>query len=1004
MRAYWTVVVALAALMVPASGFAQASIAGAVKDTSGAVLPGVTVEASSSALIEKTRSVVTDGTGQYRIENLRPGTYTVTFVLPGFNTAKRDGVELTGSFAATINVELRVGALEETITVTGETPVVDVQSATRQRVVDRTITEAIPAGRLPNSYATLIPGMSMTSSSGSQDVGGSALSGNLTSLSIHGISGNDMRTTTSGVNYNTVGSFGSLTPAMPNMAAIQEVTVDYASVSAELGMGGVRINFIPREGGNTFAGTFFGSFTNDSLSATNFSDDLKARGLITPDKMKKNWDINPGFGGPIKKDKLWFFGAGRYNGSQLFTGGMFHNTNANNPSQWAYVPDTSRPASNDSEWADGLIRFTWQANAKNKVAVQWDQQKICNCLATVSATQAPEAGRYWHFPFERAILADWTSPLTNRILLEGAALARHERYIMDRPRDLNPLMINVLDQSNNRSYRARDQYADNWTPNFNVRFAASYITGAHAVKVGFNRGQGSVTSRNFDNQPVSYRVNTVNGVPIPNQITLRSMPFTTINKIDHDAGIFAQDKWSIGRLTTTFGVRFDFFRSSFGAVTVGPSILTPSRDISLPETKNLGWNDVTPKFGASYDLFGDRKTALKVSANKYVAAQGATGGLGNTPSPVNRLVLTTNRAWTDANGDYVPQCNLTAPAANGECGAMANANFGRQVPGTEFDPDVLRGWGHRGYNWEFSAGVQHELLPRVSVDFSYFRRVFGNFIVTDNLAVAASDYDRFTIAAPTTNSALPNGGKPVTGLFDLNPSKFGIPTQNYVTFTDAYGKQTQHWDGYDLTVNARPRNGILLQGGMSSGKTSTDVCDVAAEVPEALQQIAADIRPQANNLGATPVAGTWLPLEYCKQVSPFLTQFKMLGSYTVPKVGVLVSATFQSVPGPLVAANYNVPTAVAAQALGRPLSGNAANITVNVLEPGSLFGDRLNQLDLRLGKILRFSGVRSVFSMDIYNALNGDAVLTQNDAFAVWQRPSSVITARFVKFSVQVDF
>jgi hypothetical protein len=774
-------------------------------------------------------------------------------------------------------------------------------------------------------------------------------------------------------------------------------------VSAELGMGGVRINFIPREGGNTFAGTFFGAFTNDRLSTTNFSDELKARGLSTPDKMKKNWDVNPGFGGPIKRDRLWFFAAGRYNGSQLFTGGMFYNKNANNPEQWTYVPDTSRPASNDSEWADGLARLTWQANDKNKIAVQWDQQKICNCLATVAATLAPEAGRYWHFPFERAILADWTSPLTNRILLEGAALARHERYIMDRPRDLSPLMINVLDQSNNLNYRARDQYADNWTPNFNVRFAASYITGAHAVKVGFNHGQGSVESRNFDNQPVSYRVNTVNGVPVPNQITLRSMPFTTINKIDHDAGIFAQDRWSTGRLTATFGVRFDFFRSSFGAVTLGPAILAPTRNIQIPETKNLSWNDVTPKFGVSYDLFGNRKTAVKASANKYVAAQGATGGLGNTPNPVNRLVLTTTRAWNDVNGDFVPQCELTNPVANGECGVMANTNFGRQVPGAEFDPEVLGGWGHRGYNWEFSAGVQHEVLPRVSVDLSYFRRMFGNFIVTDNRALSAGDYDRFSITAPS-NAALPNSGQPVTGLFDLNPSKFGVPAQNYVTFADAYGTQTQHWDGYDLTVNARPGNGMLLQGGISSGKTSTDVCDVASQVPESLQQLAADIRPQANNLTATAVANTWLPLQYCKQSSPFLTQFKMLGSYTVPRADVLVSATFQSVPGPLVAANYTVASAVAAQSLGRPLSGNAANITVNVLEPGALYGERLNQLDLRFGKIVRVRGVRSLFNVDIYNTLNSDTVLTQNDAFAVWQRPSSVITARFVKFSVQLDF
>src|SRR5437762_4836260 len=170
----------------PATVYAQATIAGVVKDTSGAVLPGVTVEASSPALIEKVRSVVSDGTGQYQIVNLVPGTYTVTFTLPGFNAVKREGIVLSGSFTAKIDADLRVGALEETITVSGETPIVDVQNTKRQRVIDREIIDNIPTSRTAYDMASLIPGVSRSGLT-NQDDGGSSSSGSqIGSVAIHG--------------------------------------------------------------------------------------------------------------------------------------------------------------------------------------------------------------------------------------------------------------------------------------------------------------------------------------------------------------------------------------------------------------------------------------------------------------------------------------------------------------------------------------------------------------------------------------------------------------------------------------------------------------------------------------------------------------------------------------------------------------------------------------------------------------------------------------------------
>src|SRR5438067_1817046 len=310
MRVLRTVLLVAGTLAIPSAVFAQASITGVVRDTSGAVLPGVTVEASSPALIEKARSVVTDGTGQYRIVDLRPGTYSVTFALSGFNTLRRDGVELTGSFVASINAELKVGTVTETVTVTGESPLVDVQSTTRQRSMTHDVIDAVPSGRLPTELAVLIPGVVTVGSiafngQGAQDVGGSG-GDQVVTVGIHGSKGDSSKITQNGVATNmNLGNWNLITP---NVGGAQEVSVNTSGISAEATEGGVQMNIIPREGGNVFKGTFFGSFANNGMASNNLTDELRARGLTAINAVKKVVDINPGFGGPLMKDRMWFYG------------------------------------------------------------------------------------------------------------------------------------------------------------------------------------------------------------------------------------------------------------------------------------------------------------------------------------------------------------------------------------------------------------------------------------------------------------------------------------------------------------------------------------------------------------------------------------------------------------------------------------------------------------------------------------------------------------------------
>lgn len=390
--------------------------------------------------------------------------------------------------------------------------------------------------------------------------------------------------------------------------------------------------------------------------------------------------------------------------------------------------------------------------------------------------------------------------------------------------------------------------------------------------------------------------------------------------------------------------------------------------------------------GAAYDLFGTGRTAVKMSLAKYMAGQALRGAdrtaiFGDVMNPIDRVVTSTNRSWNDANLNFVPDCDLLNPSANRECGAMSNRNFGLPVPGATYDPQVIGGWGHREYNWQFSAGVQHELMPRVAVDATYFRRWYGNFNVSDNRALTAADFDAFDVTAPGHRDLPGGGGHVVNGLYDLKPAKFGVPADNYITFASHYGRQIERWNGVDITVNARPRAGMLLMGGMSTGRTTRDTCEIRAQLPET-----APLNPS------------------CHVETAFLRQVKFIGTYTVPRVDVQVSAVYQSLPGPEIAAMYNAPTAVVAQTLGRPLSGGAANATVNLVEPGTMYGERRNQVDLRVGKILRAARTRTTANVDLYNVLNANPVLAENSSFAVWRRPTTILPARFVKLSIAFDF
>ncbi|HET7216781.1 MAG TPA: hypothetical protein VFJ02_01975, partial [Vicinamibacterales bacterium] len=336
------------------------------------------------------------------------------------------------------------------------------------------------------------------------------------------------------------------------------------------------------------------------------------------------------------------------------------------------------------------------------------------------------------------------------------------------------------------------------------------------------------------------------------------------------------------------------------------------------------------------------------------------------------------------------------------CGVMSNTNFGTNVLTNNFDPDVLDGWGVRPSDWNFTATLQQQIGPRASLDVTYTRRWFRGFSAADNLALAPADLTPFTIVAPSDPRLPGGGGYVVSGLYNVVPGKAGL-VDNLIADSDTFGAWTQHFDGIDVTVSMRSVKGVTLAGGTSTGETIADNCGVRGRLPE-LATTTTGTSAFGPGLGGSAVTPS---SPYCHVNYGVLTQVRGFTAYTIPKAGIEVAAAFQSKPGPMLAANYAAPSAAAEPSLGRPLSGGAANVTVNLIAPGTMYAPRINQLDVRAGKTLAYRRTRSRLALDVFNLFNSSAVLSYDTSFVPngsWLQPQSILTPRLFKLSAEIDF
>jgi len=961
--------------LLPTVAFAQSTIAGLVTDDSGAVLPGVTVEVSSPALIEKTRAVVSDGQGRYSVADLRPGEYSVAFSLPGFTTIKREGVVVASGATVPINGELRIGALAETLTVTGATPVVDVQTTARRQVVDRKTLEALPNIGNVALVGALVPGVRLDVAQGT----GTSRIAQVYTMARGLVNQKETNWNIDGLPASSMQANGQVNLYL-NEAMNEEVTYQTGG-SAENASAGLRINIIPREGGNVFRGGLNVQGHPASWVSNNITDELRANGFNAGSSIGRAYETDGTLGGPLVHDRLWFFGSYRQFGENLLPAD-FYDDSTMNRTNWFIANQTLPQAVDEAGVYSGSLRLTSQVNERNKLTFYYDRP--------FRYTSSTNSARPFYTPSETTYYTGqtkWSSIVSSRLLFDAAYSVTN----YSRTQDYTSTALRP--ERGTTDWLAEAGHEDLITGRFwkltnqregrrgiipirhVVAGTLSYVTGSHTAKVGlqFTNGRyGETTTYNADLNQL-YR----NGVP--DSVRVYNTPVEFFNSVSGETSLYAQDAWTIKRLTVNGGFRVDRLAAQVDSTEVPPGRFTPFARVQ-PEIQMPVWTDISPRLGFAYDLFGNAQTAIKGSWGKYIE----TWGTGFAQQYNSVAVRSENRTWSDVNGDDIAQ--------DTEIGPAADLNFGRVVALTRSpDPNITR-----AYNLSSSLGVEHQLLPALGVTFMWYHRGWHDLIRTDNDAVTLADYTPVDVVSPLDGS--------VITVYNLNAAKRGQVQQVDRNSTDSATRRNAY-NAFELSVTGRLPGGGKAFGGWTADRTIDVACDS---------------RDNPNTL------------RFCDQSDigiPFQHEFKF--SVVQPmKAGFQAGFTLADWPGgpsgarafaPAGSARYtglstnwslSRTTRYAADCLGPCTPGalvvpnqTEATLVVPLVEPGKEFTDRFIQLGLNVSKIVRFGEKRLTAGVQVFNLLNSSAVLQQNQTYGPsLGRPELTPEPRVIQASVRFDF
>jgi len=1007
-------------VVVPSPASAQSTISGVVRDTSGAVMPGVTVEAASEVLIEKSRTVVTNGDGRYSIVDVRPGLYTMTFTLPGFSTVKQQAT-VPANVSVPVDAEMNVSALEETVTVASAVPTVDVENVAHPAVLSRTEMDAIPSARNMQSLGSYVPGVHLNT----PDVAGS-MQVQQTYITTHGNLPHDSTYLLDGMLINSTIADGRAQNYIDN-AIIQETTYQTSSVTAEVSGGGVYTNMVPKDGGNQFhADSFFG-WVDSGFVGANIDQKLMTRGVTGQSAVNTIDDFNGSLGGPIKKDKLWFLLTGRKQITKLQSAGSF-------------FADGSPGIERDSlDTVTG--RLTWQISPKNKFSGMYSRiwksisADIVSSLfglgqgmSPYNATD-PNLSSLHRDPVLYYIAqGKWTGTLTPRLLLQaGFSLNKEDFDVVYQPGirqdpftpawyagashlDVALLTRSVAGAVN--SFNKYDRYV--WSG------SGVYVIGAHTIKFGIQDSYGPAYVSNIANGDAYY--NFTNGVPL--NVTAYNTPTDSKPYLNADIGIYGMDTWHFNRLSMTAGLRWEYLSAEIEPSSAPAGRFVPARNFARVDcntVKGMGcFKNWSPRLGIVYDLFSNHRTALKAGFGKY-----------NTPivtsilNNFNPMFLTTvNIPWNDANRNGIAE---GAGFAQGELGPNPNPLFGI-LQNRTLDPNF-----QREYNLQYSAGIQQQVARGVTLNFNWNRRVDYQQVLTLNNAVPASAWTPYEIVNPLD-------GTPIT-VFNLQPAYFGLPAQVYQTNT-RQSSRANTYNGFETSVTARLPRGAFLFGGWTIERQVDRDCDMTAGT---------NLLNDPNSLRFCDWTGSLYQELGAIPGIPHRNEFKLVGSVPVGW-GFEVNGSVYS--NPVYSTNFatnlafNNTTQVyspAAYFAGQTQGFYVVNWSITpttrypadchcpnpgglvdpglrqgselipLVAPGSRLTPRLNQIDL---------GVRRVFhprqnttlsaQAEIFNVINANTVLTESETLGtsvapylpggIGGQPSAIANPRMLRLSLQLKF
>jgi Carboxypeptidase regulatory-like domain len=912
-----------------AAAQAQSAIAGVVRDSSGAVLPGVSVEAASPALIEGTRAVITDAAGGYRIENLRPGEYVVTFTLTGFRVVRREGIVLPTSFTAQVNVELSLGAIEESVVVTGESPLVDVRGSVSQSVMSREKLDTIPTGRDPFAVGQLIAGVTTST----PDVGGTQVMQQPT-LQVHGSSNNDNVFMVDSVQIQHIGFGGNQTGFYFNDGLMEEISYQTSSLPAEAPVGGVQINMIPHDGGNTFHGTVFSTGANGSMQANNLPQDLVDLGFKAQNRVDTVYDVNATLGGPVRRDRVWFFGTARRWSANNFLGNTFTSTGAQ--------------AIDDQHITDATIRVTWQATHNNKFSfhydrsIKWRGHRPNNWLSASINDPISDVVQTTQLNYIGEI--KWSSTIGSRVLAEAAMFTMPVNYTLGFEPDAAADTIATYDQVRSVISGVSPRMDTNSARMFTYAGNVSYVTGSHSLKVGTQVRTGW-SQELFTMQGDMLQI-TSNGVS--NSVRLVNTP-SGHKEEGVNAALYAQDSWRLGRITLNPGVRYERFVMSIPAQSAPAGTWVPARDFASQDGI-VNWNTVSPRLGASWDVNGDGRTALKGGVSRYDRLEGIA-----IIQPLNqRFIAFQVCPWTDANNDLVAQVSeIAMPRCTGSLQpSLGNVDANLKRP----------------HQWEYTAMVQRQLGATTSVSVGYYGRQFGDLYTTVNAAVPSSSYTPVVIPNPLTQ-------QPLT-VYNQEPAT-RTSVRNVVTTIPSLN---QHYNGIEFQVNTRLSRATVF-GGFTIGRDSGD-----QDTASSCSGCGSDFNNPNNLINNNGAIG-------------FDSTYQIRGGWTYRlPYDVQFSGSVREATGLPQSRTYTITTSIVP---------GLTQVTQNVqVAPrGDFRYAWQNLVDIRFVKVVKAGTLRLEPTVDVFNLFNDSAVTSAvTTVGSSLGRPSAIVMGRLVRIGGRIAF